>query len=339
MTMEGIAIDSDLVERAATYYNSLGQTKPMGDSAPSASLPHYFLLRTFRAENDLLVIFNTKRCHYQCHFCMLPAKSSRAFIDGGSIVSQFGFVLEELKHALSIVDRITLSNEGSVLDEATFPVDALVGVAKAANELRRVRRLVLETRLEFVRSDVLSQLTRVAPRASLDILTGFESVDARIRNEVLGKREPLSTFLSGLDRVAEARADLTAYVLFKPTPEMSDDDATPECERSIDFLVEECRRRDVALTVRINPMYLASGSRWASTAASEPRYMPPKLTDVMKVAERKRKQGVPIYIGLSTEGLDEGRGNYTYREDYSRDLIRSVKLFNDGKLDSFIERA
>lgn len=317
------------------YYERLGQTKPMGESAPDADRPHFFLLRTFARENDLLVIFNTKRCRYQCAFCTLPAKSSRSFIMSPDVVSQFEFVVDNLRHALSIVDRVTISNEGSVLDADTFPTDALLGVASAVNELRRVRRLVLETRLEFVQADIIRRIRQITPRVTIDVLTGFETVDPRIRDDVLGKREGIPTFLAGLDMVAEVGADLTAYVLFKPDPAMTDEEAVVECERSIDFIREECARRSVSLTVRLNPMYLALGSRWSALAKSTPAYQPPRLTDVMAVAAKKANEGVKMYIGLSTEGLDAPGGTYASREDYSSRLIRPVKLFNDQRITSF----
>lgn len=327
-----------LQAKARSHYERYGQTKPMGESAPSPTQPHYFLLRTFRAENDLLTIFNTKRCRYQCHFCQLPAKSTRVFVPTEDILAQFEYVIDEVKHAVSTLDRVTLSNEGSVLDEATFPADALLTIASCVNEFRRVRRLVLETRLEFAKEVSILAIKNVAGRATVDILTGFETLDTEIRDRILGKREPLSVFLAGLDQIASAGADLTAYVLFKPSPCMTDEEAKVECERSIDFLAEECDRRRIGLTIRLNPMYRAAGSKWAQMAESSETYRPPRLTDVMDVAAKKSAQGISIYIGLSTEGLDEDGGTYASREDYSAAMVRPIKLFNDAKIASFEER-
>jgi len=54
----------------------------------------------------------------------------------------------------------------------------------------------------------------------------------------------------------------------------------------------------------------------------------------MKLAEIKKQEGIRIYIGLSTERLDNGN-NYQIREDYSSVLIKQVKLFNDEKITQF----
>lgn len=329
-------MDEYIVNHVKELYDNWGQRKPMGISAPTPEFPHYFLLRPFWNELDLLVILNTHRCRYQCFFCQLPAKCSRDNISEDNIVKQYLFILEEVKHCLSLVERVTLSNEGSVFDFETFPKEALLLIASMTKQLRRVKTFVCETRLEFVEPGAVKEIRSYLGGANIDILTGFETKDEYIRDEILGKREALSTFIHGLDSVAAASASLTAYILYKPSPFMTDDDANEEAGDSIDFLVKECKQRGIPLGIRINPMYAAKGSKWAAQAESYKEYNPPRLTDIMRLAEEKLKQhGIKIYIGLSTEGLESSPGTYLYREDYNNMLIKSIKLFNDMKINSF----
>jgi len=326
--------DDDLRTHVAQLYHTYGQRKEMGRSSPSLHIPHFFLLRTFLAENDLLVILNTKRCRYQCTFCTLTAKSSRTWVPDEAVIDQFRYVVDELRHALSVIDRVTLSNEGSVLDESTVGPGAVDAILSAIGCMRRVRHVEIESRLEFLRPERLRELGALVPRATVGVLTGFETQDEQIRR-LLGKREPLSAFLEGLDQLAETTASLTAYVLFKPDPRMTDAEAVEEARASIRFLAKECANRCLPLTVRLNPMYRAVGSRWARVAEASPSYAPPRLTDLMRVAEEEVQHGTPVYIGLSTEGLADDGGSYTSRADYSPRLIRYVKLFNDGRLQHF----
>lgn len=317
-------------------YNRFGQQKPMGYSASERSKPHYFLHRTFLNENDLLIIFNTKRCRYDCDFCQLPEKSSKDFIPSEDILKQFQFVMKELKHSLSVLDRITLSNEGSILDTTTFPAETLLIIAKCVEELRRVRAFTIETRIEFVDSNTLEKIQQNASRAEIEILTGFESHDPHIRDDILKKNQSLQEFEKGLDQVADSGASLSSYILFKPSPTMTDKEAFEEAERSIDYLVEQCRQRGIDLKyVRINPMYAAKGSSWAQVAKNTPEYKPPRLTDVMRLAEKKQSEELDTYIGLSTEGLDEEDSNYRAREDFSPDLIKPILKFNDNRATNF----
>lgn len=319
----------------ADLYDSYGQRKPITQSTPVSTLPHFFLLRTFLGENDLLVILNTKRCRYQCAFCRLPAKSTRSWVTEEDVIAQFRFVVSEMRHALSIVERVTLSNEGSVLDAGTLGRAALEEIVTAIGMMRRVRRIEFETRLEFVEPDVLRQLQLAAPRAKFGILTGFETRDERIRDHILKKHEPLALFCAGLDSIRQIGAALTAYVLFKPDPEMTDQAACDEATATIAFLSEECKARDIDLTIRLNPMYRAVGSPWARKADLISNFSPPRLTDVMHVAEEASAHGIKVYIGLSAEGLANTGGTYRASDDYSAGLIKWVKQFNDGQRTKF----
>jgi len=300
----------------------------MGGTASSLQRVHFFLLRRMFLETDLLVIFNTKRCRYKCHFCQLPEKSVREWVSEGEITSQFANVLLKCKHALSLLDRVTLSNEGSVLDESTFPRPALEAIVRAINELRRVRRLVLETRIEYVDEGALTKLNAVAPRTRLDVLTGFETLDERIRDEVLGKQETLAQFIDGLDRLSRVpRAMITCYVLLKPDPTMSDAAAIAEALESIRFLKRQTEKRGLELFIRLNPMYSAEGSAWARRAQAA-GFLPPRLSDALEVARETVNIGVSVYIGLSAEGLAPIQSTYMAREDYTHELLKEAIIFN-----------
>jgi radical SAM enzyme (TIGR01210 family) len=326
---------SDLEATLEKLYSEFGPRKDMGNAALSTHLPHYFLLRKFRKDVDLLIILNTKRCRYQCDFCQLPAKSSRVWIPFEDIVKQCEYVFNELKHSLGIIERVTLSNEGSLFDKETLPFQMLLDIANALSRLPSMHTLVLESRLEFVTVSALEEIKLAAKnRIKLNILTGFETVTEEIRDKVLVKREPLYIFLNGLDKLAEAGADLTAYVLYKSSPLMSDAEAFAEADRSIEYLVRQCTQRGIDLTVRLNPMYMAEGSKWTKRAMAYPNYQPPRLTDIVQLADKYIQDGVKMYLGLSTEGLALQGGNYIYREDYSRELVKKVILFNTGKIGS-----
>ncbi len=233
----------DVVRR---HYNAHGSHKAMGSSSPSQVEPHFFLVRSFLGEIDIAILFNTKRCRYQCTFCSLPAKSSEEFIPADDIAAQYLGVLDRVKYAIGVLERLTIANEGSVLDVQTFPHSTLLEIVESSSALPGMTRVVIESRLEFVDVETLQDLRRLSGGKSIDVLTGFESADSRIREGILGKRESLDRFLVGLDRVAEAGCALTAYVLYKPDPRMTDEEAYLEAERSIDFLDEQTRRRDTS---------------------------------------------------------------------------------------------
>jgi radical SAM enzyme (TIGR01210 family) len=328
VTVTGVSEASvDISEQVQSLYRTYGPPKQMGTGSSEETEPHFFLHRSFLGEQDLAILFNTKRCRYQCKFCALPAKSSRTWIGAESVLRQFQHVITELRHSLGILHRLTIANEGSVLDATTFPRESLTDIVASTSNLPAMRKIVLESRLEFAEVQFLRMLS-VRSGKRLDVLTGFETLDTDIRDRILGKREPVALFLSGLDAVARAGADLTAYVLFKPDPEMTDGDAVVEADRTMRFLRAECEQRDVRLTIRLNPMYVARGTDWARRAARLPAYRPPNLDDVVGLATRHSAEGLPVYVGLTSEGLSERADTYRGRPEFSTRTLKAAIVSN-----------
>lgn len=320
--------DQSLVQLARRLHQTYGLTKEMGKASQDENKPHFFLHRQFLGDNDLLVIFNTKRCRYQCSFCSLPAKSSRAWIDGPATMQQFAYVLGELRHSLGVIERVTLSNEGSVLDEKTFDSLALDEIIKAIRQLRKVRTLAIETRLEFVELVRMAEIRSALPRRNLEIVTGFETYDDEIRTKYLGKRETIESVLDGLDRIAISNARLAAYVLYKPVPTMTDAEAYAEAKQSVDFLSRECSKRNIVLTVRLNPMYVAEGSKWAEIARTTPNYQPPLFDDVLALADEIAAAGTPSYVAPLAEGLAGDGDTFHGRAGFSGLSLKRVMELN-----------
>lgn len=319
----------DLPELAQALKAEYGLGKPMVRDMHSPGEPKFMLQRKFLGEEELLIIFNTPACAFSCDFCNLPSDSlprSGTIFTPDDIRRQFTQAAVEMRHTWHTLDRLTISNDGSVLDEKTFPREALLDIARFTDVYKNIRTLVLETRLEFFDPDFIGKIKKIAPDTKVNILTGFETLYEEIKTKVLGK-EPIHKFLTGLDRVASSGCDLTAYVLFKPGYDMSDEAAYLEAEGSIEFLERECTKRNLELTIRLNPMYKARSTPWA-VKAEEHGWQPPRLTDVLRLARDMRRKGIKIYLGLSAEDLADSKNTYSGREDYSKALIKQAIFFN-----------
>lgn len=322
-------INNDKLSRyIRKLYTGFGSSKKMGSSEISLKKPHYFLHRKFINDQDLLIIFNTKRCRYKCYFCNLPNKSLKNEVSEINIIHQFKYVIKKLKNSLNVIDRITLGNEGSILDSNTFSPDALLKIISAISEVKNVKTIALETRLEFVDIDYIEKIKKIT-NLEVNILTGFETLDENIRNKILNKRESIESFVEKLNIFSSLSLSLTVYILFKPSPYMNDDDAIKEANESIEFVKKECKKRNIPLIIRLNPFYFSKGTKWAELAKNYSNYYPPRLTDVLSVAQLQSENKVPVYVGLSTEGLAMKYGTYLSREDYSRNLINQVICHNN----------
>lgn len=322
--------ESDVAAQVHHLCRAYGRQKKMGHHKRRTGRPKFFLHRVFLGEHDLLVILDAGPCTYRCSFCGLPRASRRSAPSCEQTESQFLNVMRQMRNSLDVLDRLTLSCDSSMLDPAAFSQEGLQSLVKAAGRIRHLKRLVVETRLIFATDEVLCRIRELAPRLSLNILTGFETLDGTIRDRILNKGERVEDFLKGLDRLAAHGCELTAYVLFKPSPYMSDEEAMNEARASADFLVSECSARGIPLTLRINAMYAAIGTEWADMARHADGYQPPRLQDVIDLAGSLRSRGVAVYIGASSEGLGEDWGRHETREGYSVRLADYVNRFNES---------
>lgn len=326
--MEQTTTHINLQDYVRQVFRKYGPPKAMGSNSGTNQKPHFFLHRKFLEEHDLAILFNTKRCRYNCHFCGLPNKSSTTWISEEDVNAQFKYVINEIRNSIGVLDRLTIANEGSVFDEKTFPWETLLEIVYASKVLPRLKRVVIESRLEFVTEEKLNIVKENMKAPILDILTGFETLDEYLRDTILGKQESLQSFQDGLDVLEKVGAHLTAYVLFKPHYEMSDEEAWDEAEKSIDYVVESCKKRNIPLTIRLNPMYMAEGTKWAVEAQKNKDYKPPKLSDVLKLAKKKIDEGVSIYLGLTSEGLSDEDNTYRAREDFDTGLLKEAIIMN-----------
>lgn len=305
-----------------------GSRKPMGKPSGSPSEAHYFLLRKFTSVLDFLIIFNTKRCRRNCHFCALPFKSGPKLISSDDIASQFACASEEIKPAIDVIERLTMSNEGSILDEMTFPRDALFRILSSYRYFPSAKECLLETRLEFVDEEVMKQCKKcVGESISLCILTGVETISPNIRESVLNKREPIELIEEKFELLGREAINVCAYILYKPDPTMTDVEAYDEAKATVEYVKSLAIRSGITAAFRINPMYVAEGTPWSKKLDRE-QYRPPKLTDIARLSNSIRKSGHASYIGLTSEGLSDITLTYRARSDFSKDLYRQCILHN-----------
>mgnify|MGYP000991019025 CR=1 FL=1 len=237
-------------------------------------------------------------------------------------------VLNKYAAALHVVERITLSNDGSILDERTFPPSLLDELVKGLQALPALRRISLETRPEFITMAWLDRLRESSVKAVLDFLVGLETVDDRLRQVVLGKSVARTSFENALDMLASyPNVAVTSYILVKPAREMTDQDALDEACATIDYLHKQTLARGLPLSIRLNPMYVAPGTLWGADA-TERGYVAPRLSDVLAAARHAEKLKVPSYIGLSSEGIPGEHATYRDREDFNKTLLKEAIAWN-----------
>ena len=289
--------------------------------------PVSLVIRDFLGEREAVIVLYTRRCAYQCSFCTLPSASSHSMLSLDEVTGQLDRAREFVMASKEPVSRVALGNEGSLLDERTFSPDHLQMTVEFAQALPGAREIIIETRPEFVDEPALARLKKWQGRCALSLKVGLESRDDYIREHFLDKRMRLSDFESAVHAIAAYGHSLESYVLLKPHPGHTDEEARAEAISTCEYVKQLCAMAAVPLTLRINSMYRAKGSRWA-TMARQAGWEPPSVFDIAEVMWAVRGPGVQVFAGVSEEGLATVDGHFESRADFQPWALRSLESFN-----------
>jgi len=281
----------------------------------------------------LFVVFYTQACRWsQCVGCNLPARMSARHVGFRSLMAQVDHLFDdpEIRERASQLRKVIVSNNGSVLDEATFSSTALIYlIAKANLHLPHLDVLCLETRVEYVDPPELEFMARAlregeSPTA-LELAIGFEAFDDHLRNEVFRKGLNLPQFESLVQTVARHGFRLKCYFMQKPVPQMSDEAAIRDVHAAIDYLSGLARATGVPINLHLNPTYVAFGTPLeASFRRGE--YTPPRLPDVARALLRAEGTPITVFAGLSDEGLACEGGSFIRPGD--EPWVQCLEAFN-----------
>jgi radical SAM enzyme (TIGR01210 family) len=281
----------------------------------------------------LFVVFYTQACRWSlCTGCNLPSVCSQHSVGYTPLAAQIDALLAEpdVVARKSEIAKVIVSNNGSVLDEATFPSTALMYLLAQLNlQLPAMKVLSMETRVEYVDMAELEFLSRAmserAEPAVIELAVGFEAFDDHIRNKVFLKGLSLESFEELLRKVAEPHFRLKCYFMQKPVATMSDAEALRDVQLGIDYLSEQARATGVEINMHLNPTYVAKGTALAdSFAAGE--YAPPQLGDIARATLHAKGKGISVFVGLYDEGLAVEGGSFVRAGD--EELIAALEAFN-----------
>ncbi|MBI4664399.1 MAG: hypothetical protein HY735_36855 [Verrucomicrobia bacterium] len=281
----------------------------------------------------LFVVFYSQACRWsRCLGCNLPARMSQKHVSYQALISQVDYLLNhpEVQPRCSSLRKVIVSNNGSVLDEATFSSTALIYlIAKLNLHLPQMSVLCLETRAEYVDVAELEFIARAlkegATPTTLELGIGFEAFDDRIRNQVFKKGLKLEQFEALCRKVATYGFGLKCYFMQKPVPGMTDEEAVLDTERAIDYLSEKSREYGIRINLHLNPTYVAFGTV-LEQCFRKGEYSPPKLKDVARAALRAEGKPITIFLGLSDEGLACKGGSFIRPGE--EQIVQTLHAFN-----------
>lgn len=110
---------------------------------------------------------------------------------------------------------VCVYNEGNMLNPWELPSEQLLAIVTDLAE-NGVKRLVLETRPEYINATILSKLRECCGSMEVEIGIGLESVNDVIRNEVFLKRMTLQEYELSIGMLKDFGIRSLAYVIVKP---------------------------------------------------------------------------------------------------------------------------
>lgn len=282
----------------------------------------------------LFVVFYSQACRWsRCISCSLPSTCSSLHVHWKHLFNQVHWLMKQpdVKERADRVRKVIASNNGSILDEATFSSNVLMYLTLQINRyLPHVNRLSIESRPEYVDPCELEFLARALREwendAQLEIAVGVEVFDDRLRNEVLLKGLQLPVLERLIEQMNNYGHHLKCYLMQKPVPGMTGDEAIADIHKAIDYLACLATRFDkVPINIHLNPTYVARGTI-LEHAFARGEYAPPNLRDTIKAVLHAEGKPVSIFVGLDAEGLAVEGGSFRRAGDEA--LAEALETFN-----------
>ncbi|MBI4026608.1 MAG: hypothetical protein HY360_16600 [Verrucomicrobia bacterium] len=331
--MEDVVQNHQRIEKQILIGTEIGRKNYRFNEGHDPNRPVQMWFQESLEGKILFIVFYSQACRWsRCLGCNLPSKMSKTHVNFKALMAQMDDVFSrpEVLEQRHVLKKVIVSNNGSVLDEATFSSTALMYlIAKLNLHLPNLSVLSLETRAEYVDFEELEFIARAMEEGdtptTLELGVGFEVFDDRIRNEVFFKGLELKTFEKLVEMLADYKFQLKCYFMQKPVMDMSDAEAILDIHRAIDYLNDLVRQHGVKINLHLNPTYAAVGTI-LEQSFRKGEYSPPRLMDVARSALHGRGKDITIFLGLSDEGLACEGGSFLHPGEEG--LVEKLEAFN-----------
>jgi len=258
--------------------------------------------------------------------------SSQRPIDQQAIIAQIEHVLsdDEISTRAPQIRKVILSNNGSILDETTFPPRALDYLLSSLNvRLPNLRVVTIETRAEYVDSDRLKSLSctmegRDTP-VGFELATALEAFGDHIRNSTLRKGLTLQAFEDLVRILKRSSFRLKCYFMLKPVVGMTDEEALQDVRAGISYLSRIASQYDMVINLHLNPTFVAHNTPLEAGFRTG-EYNPPQLGEVIDAVLSARDSSISVFVGLNDEGCAVAGGSIL--ATCGADGLQALETFN-----------
>ncbi|WP_187355111.1 archaeosine biosynthesis radical SAM protein RaSEA ['Paenibacillus yunnanensis' Narsing Rao et al. 2020] len=151
-----------------------------------------------------------------CTVCGHLAKQTRddESLNENDILTQFKD--EFYRIDFSNFPILNLYNNGSFFNNREIPENARREILKLINQNQHIRMLVVESRPEYINSEVLEELKVLVPDKKVEVAVGLEMVDDYLRRVCINKGFNLKSYNEKAQLIQKFDLGLRTYVMLKP---------------------------------------------------------------------------------------------------------------------------
>jgi radical SAM enzyme (TIGR01210 family) len=288
-----------------TYQRNKKQT-------PVASwLDYDFFTEERRALKSFTVILRTVGCQWRkCTMCGYWHES--ADVTSADILAQ---VEHSLRNSPDDDFILKIFTSGSFLDEREIASETRKEIAAMVKK-RKIKKLIIETRPEFISAEKIEDLKAVE---HLEVAIGLETADDFIRSKYINKGFSFDDYKTAAEIVNECGASVKTYLLLKP-PFISEKRAIEDVVKSAALV------SPYSSTISLNLCNVQKYTRLEDLWKRK-YYRPPWLWSAVEAIKEIKKRDANVVVMSDPVGAGHIRGPHNCGK-CDADIKEAIKKFN-----------
>ncbi len=230
------------------------------------------------------------------------------------LIKQFEYAMSRCKDDEFIVKIFT---SGSFLDDGEIPSETRKEILLRLAEDNRVKKVIAETRPEYVTPEKLAQTVSVFKK--FEVAIGLETSNDMIRKDCINKGFSFSDFVRACEVAKKESVSVKAYLLLKP-PFISEGVAIGDIIQSISDAAPH------AGTISINLCNVQKGTL-VDEMFERGDYRPPWLWSAVEVLKRGKQASPDTIIMSDPVGAGSSRGPHNCGK-CDKDVAEAIRVFS-----------
>ncbi len=247
-----------------------------------------------------------------CTMCSYISDSLLEHINPNTLIKIFKDLIS--RHKIKEKTAVKIFTSGSFLNPHEFPPDARNFILEYLNNIKEVEEIVIESRPEYVKKDVLMECCPRIPNKILEVSIGLETADDYIRKYKINKGFRRKDFEKAIQIIKDLKRDFKikskVYILVKPI-------LTSEKEAIEDAIKSAIYAEDMGIDrISFCPSTIHRGTLMEELW-KRGSYRPPWIWSLVEIINTTREQ-LNIPSIMDTSGFGTPRGPYNCKKCNSR---------------------